>query len=101
MLMTCIWQLPRGYCRLEQQYEGLAFGTVVALFGRRRKLQRVDSIYQPSLTVDAFSDQLQCTNRRGDVRCVPSDGGKTECRRGQERSRGCVGKRASIINIIQ
>jgi hypothetical protein len=53
------------------------------------------------MLVHTISYQSQRANRRGDVGRVSSHRRKTERRGGQERSRGRVGKRARLVQVVQ
>ena len=53
------------------------------------------------MPVNTIAYQLQRTNRRGNVRHVSGDKRITECRCRQERSRGRIGKRVGLVDVIQ
>ena len=53
------------------------------------------------MTIDTIAYQLQRANRRGNVRRVSGDRRITECRCSQERSRGRIGKRVGLVNVVQ
>jgi hypothetical protein len=79
----------------------LALRTVLTGSARRRERLWVDSVVQPSLVVDAVSDEAQRSDRRGYVRLVPSYARKTERRCRQERGRRRVRERVWLVNVIQ
>jgi hypothetical protein len=68
---------------------------------RHRELQRIHRILQPTIPVDTIAYQLQRANRRGNVRRVSGNRRITECRCRQERSRGRIGKRVGLVNVVQ
>lgn len=67
---------------------------------RYREFQWIDRVSEPTMAVDAITDQSQRADRRRDVCRVSGDGRKTERRGSQERSRGRVGKRAALVDVV-